>query len=266
MISLPLSPNGRRYGYRKSPVDHRDYGISRALSHVSIRPGQVDLESFCGPVKDQGQLGACTAFAGCGNREYLARKFGHWQPVFSPLFLYYMERKEDGTLPDDAGSDGRTSCRVMAKYGICTESEDIYDPVKFNTAPTPEQLDEAALRKAGAYHRINSVDDMKSCLASDYPILIGFAVYESFEKIGSDGLMPAPNKDHEQMLGGHETLVIGYDDAKRAFKVRNSWGADWGDKGNFWMPYTVAADASVLWDAWMQHLGPAWKPFYSKAD
>jgi C1A family cysteine protease len=218
-------------------------------------PAFVDLEAYCGPVKDQGQLGACTAFAGCGNREYLARKFENKQPILSPLFLYYQERFLDGTLGQDAGSTGRTDCKAMNQFGICPEVSDAYNPASFNVAPTLAQLQAADEFKAGAYHALNNVDDMKACIASYYPVLIGFAVYQSFEEIKSDGVMPMPAAS-ETMLGGHETLVIGYDDSRGQFKVRNSWGLSWGSQGNFFMGYDVAA--KLIWDRWIQHLGKPW--------
>ena len=33
--------------------------------------------------------------------------------------------------------------------------------------------------------------------------------------------------------------LIGYDDKKGggSFQIMNSWGADWGDKGFFWIKY-----------------------------
>ena len=254
-MMLPLSPGGRRYGAFKPPPDHRDLGVAR-MRLVRDMPASVDLEPYCGPVKDQGDLGACTAFAGTGNREYLARRWENKSPVLSPLFLYYEERLLDGTLGSDAGSTGRTACRAMLHIGIDLESDDVYDPANYNTHPTPNQLGAAAQWRAGAYHALNNVDDMKSCLASDYPVLIGFAVYNSFEtNIGSDGVMPMPGKD-EPEVGGHEVLVIGYDDARGMFKVRNSWGADWGAKGNFFMSYQIASQ--YIWDRWIQHLGKPW--------
>jgi C1A family cysteine protease len=84
-------------------------------------------------------------------------------------------------------------------------------------------------------------------------------VYEYFETMRAPFLY-TPNKKDEQVLGGHEVLVIGYDDneSQGAFKVRNSWGKDWANGGNFWLPYSVAADPAILMDAWMSHLGRAW--------
>jgi hypothetical protein len=35
----------------------------------------------------------------------------------------------------------------------------------------------------------------------------------------------------------HAMVLAGYDDAKNAFRVRNSWGATWGDNGSIWVGY-----------------------------
>lgn len=265
MSTLVVSPGGRRYGFFPSAPDHRDFGLPRFVAAESIvLPAIVDLEPSCGPVKDQGALGACTAFASTGNREYLSRKFENAPLVFSPLFQYYQERKIDGSLDEgDCGSTGRTACIALQSVGVCLEQEDTYNPQNFQIAPTEAEISQAVLHRAGAYHALSNVVDMKKCLASGYPFLIGFTVYESFEsaEMARTGLM-APVSGG--VLGGHEVLVIGYDDSKQcpggvgAFKVRNSWSAVWGDKGNFWFPYNIAA-TDVLIEAWIQHLWSAWK-------
>lgn len=266
---LPISPAGRRYGAQRSTPDFRDFGVSRMLAKMPVSiPSTGDLEPWCGPKKDQGDLGACTGFAKSGDLEFLCRKYLKTAPVLSPMFCYYMERSLDGTLSQgDCGSEGRTAVRVVNQFGICPESEDPYNPKDYAVAPTHNQLTDALDYKAGAYHRIMTVQDMRECIASGYGFIVGFAVYESFESdaVANTGLMPVP-KSHEQNLGGHETFCIGYDDNKvcpntkstGALKIRNSWGDTWGDKGNFWMPYEVAANPDYFYDAWIQHFGKPW--------
>lgn len=258
---LPLSPAGRRYGFKPSPPDHRDFGVTALPFRVGSLQQLVDLESFCGPVFDQGDEGSCTANAGCGNFEYLLRKFRGDQTILSRAFLYYQERLLDGSLQEgDCGSTGRSSCKAMRQFGVCSEEVMPYVPGNFSQAPSEQALTDAKARISGAYHALRSVYDMKSCLASGYCCLIGFTVYASFEdNWPTPGIMPAPNKQSEEILGGHEVLVIGYDNSKNAFKVRNSWGVNWGEGGNFWMPYQLAADPDILNEAWIQHLGAPWK-------
>ena len=51
--------------------------------------------------------------------------------------------------------------------------------------------------------------------------------------------------------GGHELLIVGYDDSASMFIFRNSWGTAWGDAGYGYMPYgyverDYALDFSVI--------------------
>jgi C1A family cysteine protease len=253
-MALLLSKGNRRYGFKASPKDERDLAAQEAFSVDLNLPASVDLEPWMGPVKDQGNEGSCTAHAGTENLEFLYRKIKNQSPVFSPQFLYYKEREMDGSLPGDQGSYGRTSVRVMQQFGCDLLSDDPYDIQKMDEAPTAAQLEQAAQYKAGAYHALSNVNEMKCCLASGFTFLLGFDVYENFESsVGSDGVVPAPQG---QVLGGHEVLVIGYDDSTGRFKVRNSWGPDWGDHGNFHMAYDDLF--KVMSEAWIQHFGKPW--------
>lgn len=251
---LVLSPGGRRYGFRPSHADPR---ISKFKMQLPVAlPPRMDLSTWLGPVKDQGQLGACTAFAGTGYFEYLWRRFKNQTPVFSPLFLYYKERERDGDLDEgDTGSYGSTAFWVLHDTGACLESTDPYDITKFENPPTDAQLTEATKYKVGAMHTVSTVDDIRSCLASQYPVLIGVSIYESFENgdWGSNFVMPAPTGG---LLGGHEIYIHGYDDDAQRFNIRNSWGTSWGNSGNFYADYTQLE--SILTEARIMHFGKPW--------
>jgi C1A family cysteine protease len=92
---------------------------------------------------------------------------------------------------------------------------------------------------------------IKNVLAlSKSPVLMGMTVYNSFESdsVAKTGVMPMPFKG-DKVLGGHAVLAVGYDDSKSVLIVRNSWGASWGDKGYFYMPYAFVNKgfASDFW-------------------
>lgn len=263
-MTLALSPAGHRYGYLKDAPDHRDFGVSR-LTLAPAAARQASNLPLMGPPLDQGNQGSCTAHADCADREFL-----HWKeyarqgkPVtpgadglFSPAFTYYVSRKEDGSLGQgDCGSYGRTTCQVAMKYGHVLRSEMPYKDSDFSTEPTPDQYKEALTWPTGGYHRLVTVDDMRSVIFSGYNFRVGFTVYQSFETDWSvKGYMPMPTAN-EAVLGGHEVLFIGYDDDKSAFLARNSWGKNWGLDGNFWFPYAAVVSSSIFSDAWTQHLG-----------
>jgi C1A family cysteine protease len=92
---------------------------------------------------------------------------------------------------------------------------------------------------------------MKGCLASGYPFVFGFSVYESFEsqEVKQTGRVPMPSPN-EQLLGGHAVLAVGYDDSQRRFIIRNSWGKDWGMQGYFTIPYAYLLDDNLADDFW----------------
>ena len=54
----------------------------------------------------------------------------------------------------------------------------------------------------------------------------------------------------ESVVGGHAVLAVGYDESERRFIVRNSWGAGWGIKGYFTVPYSYLTDPNLANDFW----------------
>jgi C1A family cysteine protease len=92
---------------------------------------------------------------------------------------------------------------------------------------------------------------MRGCLASGYPFVFGFTVYESFESqdVAKTGVVPMPSPN-EQTVGGHAVLAVGYDDSQQRFIVRNSWGPDWGMKGYFTIPYAYLTQSNLSDDFW----------------
>mmetsp|Transcript_2700 Transcript_2700/g.6842 ORF Transcript_2700/g.6842 Transcript_2700/m.6842 type:complete len:93 (+) Transcript_2700:1-279(+) len=76
-------------------------------------------------------------------------------------------------------------------------------------------------------------------------------VFSSFMtgEVSKTGYMTMPQIS-DSLLGGHAVMAVGYDDKKRHFIVRNSWGQEWGDKGYFYMPYDYVIIPSLVSDMW----------------
>ena len=243
----------KRFGWVPDLPDHRDHLYAAPVVALRALPARVDLRNQCPPVYDQGQLGSCTA-NGVAAAMQFDRMKQHVQPDFIPsrLFIYYNERVMEGTVNSDSGAMIRDGIKSVAAQGDCPESEWPYDITKFTNKPTPPCYTDARKYKAIQYQRVaRNLNQMKGCLASGYPFVFGFTVYDSFEspQVAQTGVVPIPAST-EQVLGGHCVVAVGYDDAQQRFIVRNSWGTDWGMQGYCTMPYAYVTDANLADDFW----------------
>jgi len=211
-------------------------------------PTIVDLRPKFLPVYDQGQLGSCTANAGCG-----AYRFD--DKVYSPsrLFLYYNERALDGDIPDDAGSSLSQCVNALEKFGVCTEASWPYDITKFTNKPPQACYNTAKSHKVVQAHQVaQTLVGMKSCLASGLPFILGIEVFSGLEsdQAATTGVVPMPSPG-EQSIGGHAICCVGYDDTKGHWIMMNSWGSDWGANGFFYLPYAYLTNTTFTSDLWV---------------
>jgi|ERR1035438_2359758 C1A family cysteine protease len=262
-----LAPGQQRihhYGWKPDLPDHRDLTYAVPHATATALPSKIDLRPTCPPVYDQGQLGSCTANAIAGAIEFDQKKQA--KPEFTPsrLFIYYNERVMESSSPTvDGGAQIRDGVKSVASLGVCKETSWPYDDTntdpapcttcKFAQKPTAACFTEALQYKITAYQRLNSavLNTLKGCLASGYPFVFGFTVYESFESqaVAKSGIVPMP-APKEKMVGGHAVLAVGYDDSTSQFIVRNSWGVGWGLQGYCMMPYSYLINGQLADDFW----------------
>ncbi len=255
MIKRTASKNGkvvrRSYGWMPDVPDQRDYLLTAIMRIPARLPESVDLRSACSKVEDQGQLGSCTANALAGALECLEKKDKVHFEDFSRLFIYYNERVIEHTIKSDSGAMIRDGIKTLAKQGVCSEKIWPYKIGKFAVKPAAACYKQALKHQITSYYRINTLDEMRACLAEGFPFIFGFTVYESFEsqQVARTGKVDMPKKG-EKALGGHAVLAVGYNDVQQRFIVRNSWGEAWGMKGYFTMPYKYVADRDLSDDFW----------------
>ena len=105
----------------------------------------------------------------------------------------------------------------------------------------------------------HSLLNVRESLARGLPVVMGFDVYDSFmsEAVAKSGVVTVPDTASESLQGGHAVLAVGYDDAKQALLIRNSWGPEWGIGGYCWMPYwyVTSGHASDFTVIMMEELG-----------
>jgi hypothetical protein len=205
-------------------------------------PAAVDLRPDFPPPGDQGGLGSCVAFATTyALRSYLERK-ADGKPlvdaagaadhgrVFSPAFTY-------NNIPrgPNGGSTFPYALSFLHKYGALPWTESPYDGTRVGPPADSSQLKRAEIWRIGGWGRVDiKTRGLKAFLATRTPVLFGAMVDQGFQEAKTGHVWKSKV---EPVLGGHAMVLVGYDDAKGAYRAQNSWGPAWGDGGTGWIDY-----------------------------
>jgi len=247
------------YGWRPDLPDFRDFKFTRGVALKDAIPNpildNVDLRTtgFLPPVFDQGDLGSCTANSLSELFYFVDKKQTGISFLPSRLFIYFNERKVEGTVGEDAGASLRTGIKTIVNQGVCLENLWPYHPELFSVTPPQICYTDAQRHEAKVYRSVNqTADAIKGCLSDGFPVTVGLTLYDSFESdaVAASGIVAMPGPD-EQAVGGHAVLIVGYDPVN--VLIMNSWGADWGQNGFFQIPWEYVLNPDLASDFWMVH-------------
>jgi C1A family cysteine protease len=242
------------------------YKAKLTTNSYGSTPSYASLEKYCPTPGDQGSFGTCVAFATAYHLRTIlyAKSLSengnstsiYTNPnaiIFSPTFIYEgIKEKQDINCQD--GTNPVDAFQLMKKVGV----------VKLKTLPYScgtkiknEILNEASQFTISDYQILFSPDEtdgmlkinsIKKAISEGYPCMLGFIVAESFYGVKGDVWKKQSTDDGPSgKHGRHAMCIVGYDNNKYggAFRVMNSWGTSWADKGFVWIPYSDFAEYAI---------------------
>jgi len=215
-------------------------------------PAEVDLQpqfDRCGlAVKNQGGRPTCSLFAVTGLAEF---EWGTAQPAaatrFSEEFLAWGANDATGTAGDQAMFHEAT--QALQRYGMCREDDMPYDA---GSSSLPSEAARRDARSRDSWRVIwikrwniaNGLSSEQSAaireqLSAGHPVAVGMRWPTHPQLDEHAQLTTAPGTG---VVDGHSVLLVGYrDDASQpgggSFKLRNSFGPEWGAAGYAWLSY-----------------------------
>lgn len=241
-----------KYGWIPSLPDFRDMAtdhpeVTNLLTGVMSqgRPPLFSLRDWipATAIRDQKDLGSCTAQSVSGLVEYYGRRTQKDSMKVSALYLYKATRSILG-LVGDTGADIRSTIKALRIFGVPPEQYWPYNVDKFEVEPNWIARGFATEFQAIKYTRLDTngtapsrvLDLVRSYIRNGFPVAFGFSCFSSIDNVGSDGVVPFPSAG-ERLEGGHAVYAAAYDDNRRLLGFPNSWTTGWGDGGWGWLPY-----------------------------
>jgi KDEL-tailed cysteine endopeptidase len=217
--------NNGYYNETTRPV--RDYNWYYAFVNATTLPSSVDwtTKGAVTPVKNQQQCGSCWAFSSTGALE------GAWFVKHGVLTNLSEQQLVDCSVPQgNQGCNGGlmdSAFQYVIKNGLTTEAAYPY------TATGPNTCVAAGLPVAVTASSFKDVptnsDSALMAAVVQQPVSVAVEADQNSFQFYSSGVLTAScgtNLDHG-------VLVVGYGVATGLdyYKVKNSWGADWGESG-----------------------------------
>lgn len=245
--------------------------VSLSFRSFQSLPSSASLEQYCPVPGNQGFYGTCVAWANAygvntilyAKTHNLLDKSVITKYAFSPTFIYELIKAKD-----DAGCQGGShpisALEIMKQAGTPLLSK---LPYACGVKLTDEILEYSVpyaikdynllyaakgFSKDDQYYKAPQlvIDEVKKALHEGCPVSGGFKIPRGFSADDKGVWRPASDwaDDTKWKHGLHAMTVVGYDDNKEggAFRVLNSWGTGWGDKGYIWMKYNDFVTSSIM--------------------
>ncbi|MDY0342368.1 MAG: C1 family peptidase [Lentimicrobium sp.] len=230
----------------------QDLDINDATGNL---PSKIDLTKRFPPIGDQGEYGTCvvwavgynlkTALNGIDN-QWTVSQLSQPQNQTSPKDLFWaIPSSQKGSNCNGTQFEAAMD-QLIARGGASLATAPYSGLGNCSQTPPADWDQDAAGNKLVNYRKIAdlsnassmTVDNFKAYLAEGRPVAIGVKLGDRFMRWNSEVVIDYDTYNNPGMQHAYHALVMaGYDDAKGAFKIMNTWGNSWGNSGTIWVDY-----------------------------
>lgn len=228
----------------------KQYTLTRKLTPAGIDITKIKLvgcfaglkkydarnQGYVTPVRDQ-RCGNCWAYSAVGAYE------GSYKKV-NGSFVNASEQHAVNCV--DGGCDGGFAYKVMEwmvnnnkNLGTEAAMPDMGNEQACpGSSPTTSYYatDWGVVHPSGDISKIASVADIKEAMCKYGPIAASVQVTPLFQNY-TNGVFYEWASNYNSPSSNHAVVLVGWDDDKGAWLMKNSWGTDWGEDGYMWIKY-----------------------------
>lgn len=185
------------------------------------------------PVRSQGSCGSCWAFGAMG--------------AYEGSYAIRNNLKIDASEQDIVSCAGAGSCRggwydpvfdFMLTNGVAREATVPYQAVNGTCKNVYKPYRAVNWGFVTVKRDIPSVKELKEALCKYGPLAVAVRTNNAFRAYSGGGVV---FNAHAAGSVTHAVTLVGWNDDKQAWLIKNSWGTNWGDNGYMWIGYGVSS-------------------------